>query len=441
MLLVVHAKAMGMMWYVLLIIFVIINLNSARGTTAFQFPTFKFVGLPSGDASNNAPNILVRNGPKYAAELKKKFEIYCKDISAEANNSLICWEPYLRESYEVAEAIFLEIAQVTRHRQEIDHQSTVPSIQQLFLSFPSMKRPENLVHISKVLQSDICKRLLGLEDASAELFPSSPAPYIRIKFNALTAYKDETQHDQRVPRPTDSATADTTDWVNNFLGKYRLCPYTYSVSRAAVGLSSVGVPIGGVHVRAECTNSKYIYDATSYNISKASELVAIFWSEVVTLMNNSTQEEWATSLLVFPEYDLEFDTFIEVCDGIIEPTVVATQSTDFIGRAWFHPLYDADAIGHSEVIAGHAVPHKMVEGFMESLLSGHDVVLEYDELARANNKVRQTPHATINILRRNQLLAAAEYEKGLGTKKPKANSVYVYNTLRLSKALISRDTS
>ena len=144
---------------------------------------------------------------------------------------------------------------------------------------------------------------------------------------------------------------------------------------------------------------------------------------------------------MFPEYDLEFDTFIEVCDGIIEPTVVATQSTDFIGRAWFHPLYDADAIGHSEVIAGHAVPHKMVEGFMESLLSGHDVVLEYDELARANNKVRQTPHATINILRRNQLLAAAEYEKGLGTKKPKANSVYVYNTLRLSKALISRDTS
>ena len=147
----------------------------------------------------------------------------------------------------------------------------------------------------------------------------------------------------------------------------------------------------------------------------------------------STQDEWATSLLIFPEYDLEFETFIDVCDGIIEPTVVAT------------PLYDADLIGHSVVVAGHAVPHKMVEEFMNSLSSSgmreDDLkdFLQYDELARVNNKVRQTPHATINILRRNQLLAAAKYDKGLGTKKPKANSVYVKNAVRLSKALNKSD--
>ena len=68
-------------------------------------------------------------------------------------------------------------------------------------------------------------------------------------------------------------------------------------------------------------------------------------------------------------------------------------------------------------------------------------LLQYNELARANNKVRQTPHATINILRRNQLLAAAEYEKGLGKKKPKANSVYVKNAVRISKALNKSDIS
>jgi hypothetical protein len=210
----------------------------------------------------------------------------------------------------------------------------------------------------------------------------------------------------------------------------------------------VGVPVGGVHVRAEYTRPGCTHNAI-YSVSKASELVANFWSEVVILMN-STQEEWATSLLVFPEYDLLFEEFIDVCDSIIEPTVIATQSTAFIGRAWFHPLYDADTIGHSDVIAGHAVPHKMVEGFMKSLstsssnssgvIDGKDV-LEYDELVRTNNKVRHTPHATINILRRNQLLAAAEYEKGLGKKKPKANSVYVHNAVRLSKALHSRDIS
>ena len=96
--------------------------------------------------------------------------------------------------------------------------------------------------------------------------------------------------------------------------------------------------------------------------------------------------------------------------------MLATRATEFIGRAWFHPEYDADQVGHTDVIAGHAVPHKIVEGFMKSLALER---VEYEELARANNLVRETPHATINILRRSQLKAAAEYEKGLGTKRPK----------------------
>jgi len=170
------------------------------------------------------------------------------------------------------------------------------------------------------------------------------------------------------------------------------------------------------------------------------ELVSAFWSEVVTLMN-STQEQWSTSLVVFPEYDIKFEGFADVCDNIIEPTVEATQSQDFIGRAWFHPKYDADAIGHSEVIAGHAVPHKMVEGFMKSLHSTSGTngqgLIEYKALSQANNRVRQTPHATINILRRSQLTAAGEYENLLGKKKSKANSIYVRNAIRLSEALNS----
>ncbi len=59
-------------------------------------------------------------------------------------------------------------------------------------------------------------------------------------------------------------------------------------------------------------------------------------------------------------------------------------------------------------------------------------LVQYNELARANKKVRFTPHVTINILYCNQLLAAAKCEKGPGKKKPKANSVYVTNAVRLS---------
>lgn len=421
---------------------------------AFQFPKIKFVGLSTKE-DLNAPQRLVESSPEEAENLRRSLEKYC-DISSSGDEIILNdnisfrWEPALSESYEVADVIFQEVARVLRdgydqNQRTSDEERTVSSLDQLVLSFPSISRSEDLDKLSSVLQSDECKQLLGVEDARAELYPSSPAPYLRIKFSTQFTKGEAAKIDKNVvsnarSMPTNCPTTSTENWVNNFLGKYRLCPYTSSISRAAVGLLSVGVPVGGVHVRVESTNTES--DPTSsrsYNILRAAELVSSFWSEVVTLMH-SAQEDWSTSLIVFPEYDNEFESFVDVCDAIVEPTVVATQSTNVIGRAWFHPKYDADAVGHSEVIAGHAVPHKMVEGFMKSLhLSGGGNdrgLLEYDELVEANNRVRRTPHATINILRRSQLSAAGEYERGLGEKQPKANSIYVQNAVRLSKKLI-----
>ncbi|KAL9185980.1 hypothetical protein ACHAXT_005218 [Thalassiosira profunda] len=300
-----------------------------------------------------------------------------------------------------------------------------------------MSHPEHLETLSSVLQSGKCKELLGLESARAELYPSSPAAYLRITYSAIDNESESANAQDTQNISEETAESATKNWVKNFLGRYRLCPYTSSASRAAVGLSSVGVPVGGVHVRVAntTTGSAQQQSKQSSDVLRAAELVSLFWSEVVTLMH-SPEEEWATSLVVFPEYDDEFESFVEICDSIVEPTVVATEATKHIGRAWFHPQYDAE--GHSEVIAGHAVPHKMVEGFMQSLhasgTNGDESLLAYDELVEANNRVRRTPHATINILRRSQLNAAAEYEKGLGEKRPKANSIYVRNARRLSEA-------
>jgi hypothetical protein len=425
---------------------VLILLLFSWTAAAFQFPKIRFVGVFANEGSD-APWILVQKGPDEINNLRQKVEKYCgvsidKDSSNLSSNSVsFRWDPHIRESYMVADAIFQEIAQVSRERHANNDQHTRAMKNQLVLSFPSMARPEDLVKVSEILQSEKCKQLLGLESACADLFPSSPAPYLRIKFSTSIERSQELD-DQRVSdvdTPAASARSATNNWINNFLGKYRLCPYTSSVTRAAVGLSSVGVPVGGVHVRVASTNTENSR-IRNYNKLKAAELVSSFWSEVVTLMN-STQEQWSTSLVVFPEYDIDFKAFADVCDSIVEPMVVATQSQDFIGRAWFHPKYDADAIGHSEVIAGHAVPHKMVEGFMKSLHSTSGFngqgLTDYKLLSQANNRIRQTPHATINILRRAQLNAAGEYESRLGKKKPKANSIYVRNAIRLSDALSS----
>jgi hypothetical protein len=302
-----------------------------------------------------------------------------------------------------------------------------------------MSRPQDLQAIAKVLQSDRCKLLLGLESVSAELYPDSPSPYLQLTFSDLQ-YHEGRQPDEALLQlqPSETvATSNTENWVDNFLGKYNICPYTSSVKKAAVGLSSVQVPVGNIHIVVGSTN---LPDTSKirqidYDILRSATLVSTFWSETQTLLQSS-ETEWATSLVVFPEYDDDFDFFIEVCDNIVQPMIEATSSTDFIGRAWFHPKYDADQVGHTSVIAGHAVPHKLVQEFVQTingLESAKSITM--GALGEANNKVRMTPHATINILRRSQLNAAAQYEKGLGSKRPKPNSIYVRNTLKLIELL------
>lgn len=407
---------------------------------AFQFPKIKFVGSLSTLKENdlNAPHRLVQNGIEESEKLRLKWKKYCTDSATrDTEDSIVnlLWEPHLRESYQVANAIFHVVASQS--------QTMHSSAYTVRLSFPSMKRPGDLDKLSQVLQSDKCKELLGVESVYAELYPTSPSPYIHIAFSIqATDCNNNEAVSNAMENVSDKTTAisATNNWVNDFIGKYRLCPYTTSsISRAAVGLSTVGIPAGSVHV----VQVDGISDMATSNDDKAgaAKLVSAFWSEVVALMD-SKQDEFATSLVICPEYDDDFISFANICDTIIQPTIVATQSTEFIGRAWFHPLYNTDAIGHSEVIAGHAVPHRMVNGFMTSLAKeddGGEELLQYDDLVMANDLVRQTPHATINILRRSQLNAAAEYEENLGEKRPKANSIYVRNVRRLAKKMAIDD--
>ncbi len=382
-------------------------------TEAFQFPKIKFIGLSNANNyDENDPKNRVKKGQEETVLLQQSLEEHCIK-----NDASIRWEPQITESYEAAQVIFQEVARSGNDSS-------------CLISFPCMTRPADLDKLSSVLQSSKCKQLLGLDSVECELYPSSPAPYIHIKFDRSIIDDDVMAEDYA--GVTENAVSATETWLKEFLGKYRLCPYTLSASRAAVGLASVGVPIGGVHIQlTEPTTCE------GDGATKAARMVDAFWTEVVTLMQSS-QDEWATSLVVVPEYDDDFQSYVEVCDGIIEPTVVATQASEVIGRAWFHPHYDADLVGHTDVIAAHAVPHKMVEGFMNSLNlesgTGKGEKIGFEELATSNNLVRRTKHATINILRRSQLDAAAEYEKGLGEKRPKPNSIYVRNAIRLSKS-------
>ncbi|KAL3787065.1 hypothetical protein HJC23_011749 [Cyclotella cryptica] len=430
-------------------VFLLLLLNEVsplpNGISSFQFPKIKFIGISSNDVPDNVPKRRIEKGE--GDDLKQSLEKHCsikEDLSGDPPRYSLRWEPYLQESYDVANVLFQEIVQVARARfhcysdsENLDTQITSPRV----ISCPSMSRLNDLESIATVLRSDKCKILLGLDDVVVELYPSSPSPYLRLSFSTLgNAQKTslaETENLQTIS--CEAAIAATESWVDNFLGKYNLCPYTSSVSKAAVGLTSVGIPVGHVHIVAGSTNNvdDRKKSSSAYDVLRAAELVSEFWSETVTLLK-SPESDWATSLVVFPDFDNDFDAFVDVCDNVIQPIILATSSTDYIGRAWFHPRYDADTVGHTSVVPGHAVPHKMVQQFIDK---AHDSKISRGnkmtptELSSANNKVRMTPHATINILRRSQLTAATEYEKGLGEKKPTPNSIYVRNALKLNEIL------
>jgi 16S rRNA C967 or C1407 C5-methylase (RsmB/RsmF family) len=69
----------------------------------------------------------------------------------------------------------------------------------------------------------------------------------------------------------------------------------------------------------------------------------------------------------------------------------------------------------------------MVKGFVEKYNA--DCVPDEAVIAHANDAVRWTPHATINLLRRSQLSAAKKLEAAAPNSKP--NAIYARNVLRI----------
>ena len=244
-----------------------------------------------------------------------------------------------------------------------------------------------------------------------------------------------------------SAVRETEIWVEETLCRLALCPYTASMQRAAVGLESVGVKEGPIIIRHACTSTT---TKTPMDASYAAAAITAnaFWKGVSELASKS-EEDVATFLIVAPSwYDNEFLEFSRTFDDLIEASVQATRAETIVGRAVFHPRYDSALIGHSEVLPGHALPARMVAGFVEKYLSedeervnlksgGHETTPterirpNLEAIAKANDAVRWTPHATLNLLRRSQLKASKVAEAESAKSRP--NWIYARNVLRILK--------
>jgi len=318
----------------------------------------------------------------------------CKDQS----KGLFAWERTATEGYQVATALFKHIAAHDGSQME----STV--------WFPECDNTKLVEALSSILNSN--SRRLGEVSAKVSTWPNVPATKIQLTWPPGFELRE------REKISSQSAVEATQRWVDKTLGRLRLCPHTISMEKAAIGLESSRIKEGPVVIRESLS--------TYPSQIAAASLAASFW-DAITEIATVPEEDLATTLLLAPSsFDDDFVEFAAVCDELIEPTVQATKADSIVGRAWFHPMYDTESIGHTKIVAGHALPASMVEKFVRQI---EDDVPDSELIVQANNAVRCSPHATINLLRRSQLIAAKEVEAASPNKKP--NSIYARNVLRI----------
>ena len=187
----------------------------------------------------------------------------------------------------------------------------------------------------------------------------------------------------------------TQAWVKRILVQQGICPFTKSIRKSGQGLSDLGVPVGII----------------AYHESSASHPVFLFadtWSAILKMIQAgpSGKDGISSILLSAPAFDDDFDFWAGPVFAMLEAGVVSARAEGQIGVVCFHPKY-ATPDGQSWPGFGHmhSVPrlekwHK--ENTPEEIASS----LSTEDIAAGGAWQRRTPHATINVLRADQLEAA-----------------------------------
>ena len=380
--------------------------------------------------------------PGGARSLRADCDAYVNARSGPAsdNSSQSVWADDVDAGYEVASLIFDTILVACREHKKQD-------VISVHLWLPKVKDVSMINDLAKVIRDNSIR--LGGWTAQVEAWPRAPATGISLLCDPTIEGTVQYSPPNDTCKSIGDAVSATEAWVDNTLGQLGLCPYTASLQRAAIGLESIGVQEGPVAVRH--ASSSVAGDAggrddsvSSLSCTDAAVLAASFWKGVMDL-SSKPEDEIATFLIVAPSnYDDNFAEFVFSCDNLLERSAKVVRADEVIGKAWFHPNYDSDIVGHDTILPGHALPAKMVREFVDNYFGdGNESQqqpqqkpqLDIAAIAKANDAVRHTPHATVNLLRRSQLRASKDAEAAAGAQKP--NLVYARNVVRITASDMS----
>ncbi len=197
----------------------------------------------------------------------------------------------------------------------------------------------------------------------------------------------------------------TRKWVQRILVELGICPFTKSDRMSGQGLLDLGVPAGSI----------------AYHASFQRHPIGLFadtWKAIDEMIKAGPEGKIGVSsiLLAAPEYDNDFDAWAGPIFAMLEAGVVAAEAESQVGVVCFHPRY-ATPDGKSWPGFGHMHSVPRLEKWYKETTSessfssspssaSSECMLTTEEIAAGGAWQRRTPHATINVLRADQLEAA-----------------------------------
>ena len=257
--------------------------------------------------------------------------------------------------------------------------------QSVVVAFPDSKK-RLLLRWIDILEWSQEEPLLetAVHRVDAKLLEHTPVPALQLMRvgGPMRVTSDNPVHPSVVTKRTQS-------WVKRILVDLGICPFTKSVTKSGQGLGDLGVPVGSIAYHT--SNSNQIYD-----------LMADTWKAIQDMLvaGPSGKNGVSSILLAAPAFDDDFDMWAGPVFAMLEAGVIAAGAEREVGVVCFHPRY-ATPDGRSWPGFGHMHSVPRLQQWLRENDSSQE--LSADEVAAGGAWQRRTPHATINVLRADQL--------------------------------------
>eukprot|EP00574_Skeletonema_japonicum_P003768 CAMPEP_0201720720 /NCGR_PEP_ID=MMETSP0593-20130828/5575_1 /ASSEMBLY_ACC=CAM_ASM_000672 /TAXON_ID=267983 /ORGANISM="Skeletonema japonicum, Strain CCMP2506" /LENGTH=435 /DNA_ID=CAMNT_0048211397 /DNA_START=59 /DNA_END=1366 /DNA_ORIENTATION=- len=284
-------------------------------------------------------------------------------------------------------------------------------------------------------QARLMDHLPELKRFSVSVLGKGVGPALLIETKERTEEEKATAAANRAIEGTyDQAkkTAALKSFIDRVVVNLEACPYTKSVDISAVGLENRGVTPGPVGYRFSPTTD-------------ACMTMSVFWNCICEM--TGTPDESLSSIMLSlpgigqessPEAHARFAAVVE----IVGRYLCLYRGDASFGLVHFHPAYDRSSIMPIDGPSyGQLPPMSWLRAMLK--MGGHEVEAESftdDELALSNYQ-RRAPHTSINILRMNQVNAAAgaksivDLDLGNGRiEKASGITLYSRNAIRMVKS-------